>query len=247
MSGPLLSASRTHADNVRRLFSDIAHRYDLINDVQSFGLHRRWKRRVACLAEAQPGVRALDVCCGTGDLAFALAARGAQVVGLDFNAPMLERAVRRARAFGAARDGAPRRPNPVFVLGDALAVSFPDATFDVVTVGYGLRNLTDWRAGLREMVRVARPGGRVLVLDFGKPSWPPWRALYLAYLKGVVPALGWALCGNAGAYAYILESLHRYPAQEGVAAAMREFGLDPVRVENLLGGAMSIHLGIKPR
>jgi demethylmenaquinone methyltransferase/2-methoxy-6-polyprenyl-1,4-benzoquinol methylase len=242
-----MPAGESRAENVRRLFSDIARRYDLLNDVQSLGLHRRWKRRVAQLAAVQPGARALDICCGTGDLAFALAARGARVVGLDFNAPMLERARRRAERVSRPAPGARVEPNPVFVLGDALAVSFPDATFDAVTVGYGLRNLADWRAGLGEMARVAKPGGRIVVLDFGKPAWRPWRALYFAYLKLVVPALGWALCGNAAAYAYILDSLRAYPAQEGVAAAMRNLGLNPVRVENLLGGAMSIHLGFKPR
>lgn len=242
-----LPGSEAGAAKVRRLFGDIASRYDLLNDVQSFGLHRRWKRRVAQLAAVQPGERALDVCCGTGDLAFALAARGARVVGLDFNAPMLERARRRRRRRAHAPQDETRPPDPVFVLGDALAVSFPDATFDVVTVGYGLRNLADWRAGLREMVRVAKPGGRILVLDFGKPAWPPWRALYFGYLGLVVPVLGWLFCGNAAAYAYILDSLRGYPAQEGVAAAMRELDLNPVHVENLLGGAMSIHLGVKPR
>ncbi|MCX8091103.1 MAG: ubiquinone/menaquinone biosynthesis methyltransferase [Verrucomicrobiae bacterium] len=246
MVGYRVPAVDVSGRSVNRLFGDIAHRYDLLNDVQSLGLHRRWKRRVALLAAVQPGERALDVCCGTGDLAFALAARQARVVGLDFNPTMLQSARRRAQRWAANRPGGHAGPNPVFVLGDALSVPFSDATFDVVTVGYGLRNLTDWRAGLREMARVARPGGRILVLDFGKPAWPPWRALYFAYLKLLVPVLGWAFAGNAAAYAYILESLRQYPAQEGVAAAMRELGLDPVRVENLLGGAMSIHRGVKP-
>ncbi len=239
-----LSASEAGQQTVQRLFSDIARRYDLLNDVQSFGLHRRWKRRVVELADVQPGQRALDLCCGTGDLAFALAAAGAQVVGVDFSAPMLAVAAWRRANTDATRANP---SNPVFVLGNALAVSFPDATFDIVTIGYGLRNLADWRAGLREMVRLTAPGGRILVLDFGKPVWPPWRALYFAYLRLVVPLFGWALCGNAAAYAYILESLRSYPAQQGVADAMRQMELESIRIENLLGGAMSIHRGVKPR
>jgi len=229
------------AAKVNDLFAAIARRYDLLNDVQSFGLHRRWKRRVIELAAVQSGNRALDLCCGTGDLALALARRGAEVTGLDFSPAMLEIAeARRQRNFK------PPISNLKFMAGDALQLPFPDASFDIVTVGYGLRNLTSWEKGLAEMHRVARPGARLVVLDFGKPANALWRGIYFAYLKCAVPLLGWMFCGNADAYAYILESLKQYPAQPAVAAKMRELKLANVRVINFLGGAMAINYGEKP-
>jgi demethylmenaquinone methyltransferase/2-methoxy-6-polyprenyl-1,4-benzoquinol methylase len=230
------------AAKVHELFAAIAPRYDLINDVQSFGWHRHWKRRVVELARVGPGDRALDVCCGTGDLAVALARRGAQVIGLDFNEPML--AVARKRSgppVGAILNT--DLQNPQFLHGDAMQLPFSDATFDSVTVGYGLRNLADWETGLSEMVRVARPGARLLVLDFGKPDNALWRSVYFGYLKLVVPIFGLIFCRNAGAYSYILESLKHYPAQRGVAAKMHTLGLVNVRVVTLIGGAMSINYG----
>ena len=127
-----------------------------------------------------------------------------------------------------------------------MQLSFPDASFDVVTVGYGLRNLASWETGLREMVRVAKPGGRLVVLEFGKPDNALWRVVYFGYLKLCVPVLGLIFCRNASAYGYILESLKHYPAQRAVEAKMRELGLVNVRIENLLGGAMSINYGEKP-
>ena len=127
-----------------------------------------------------------------------------------------------------------------------MKLPFADASFDVVTVGYGLRNLADWQTGLREMIRVARPGGRLLVLEFGKPDNAVWRGLYFAYLRCFVPLLGLIFCGQPSAYAYILESLRHYPAQRGLEAAMREWRLaHPVTV-NLLGGVMSINVAEKP-
>ena len=135
---------------------------------------------------------------------------------------------------------------PQFLQGDAQRVPFPDRSFEIVTIGYGLRNLASWETGLGEMIRVAKPGGRLLVLEFGKPDNPLWRAIYFAYLKWFVPVFGRVFCNNAPAYAYILESLRHYPAQHGVAAKMRALGLRDVRVFNLAGGAMSIHYAEKP-
>lgn len=225
---------------VQRLFARIAPRYDRINDWQSLGLHRRWKRRLVALAEVVPGARVLDVCCGTGDVAFALAQAGGVVTGLDFSREMLAVAATRAK----------QSPNhgrqPEFLSGDAQQLPFSESTFEVVTVAYGLRNLAQWEVGLAEMVRVARPGGRILVLDFGKPENVLWRAVYYSYLRVVVPLFGLMFCGRASAYAYILESLKHYPAQRGVAAQMQVLGLEAVRVENILGGAMSINFGRKP-
>jgi len=231
---------------VNELFTRIARRYDLINDLQSFGLHRYWKRRVVELAGPLPGRRALDVCCGTGDLALTLARRGADTIGLDFTPSMLEVAAARGRMSGS-RGGLPAGGAvPQFVLGDAQHLPFGDNLFDIVTVGYGLRNLASWESGLAEMARVARPGGRLLALDFGKPGNRLWRGLYFGYLRLFVPVLGRVFCGDARAYRYILESLLHYPAQEGVAAKMTELGLAEVKIVSFLGGVMTINSARKP-
>jgi demethylmenaquinone methyltransferase/2-methoxy-6-polyprenyl-1,4-benzoquinol methylase len=226
---------------VKELFTRIAPRYDLINDLQSFGLHRFWKRQLISLAEPNPNKVALDLCCGTGDLALALARRGAKVVGMDFSERMLEMAQRRNNCRQQSNHRAGNLRALRFVHGDALLIPFPDKSFDIVTIAYGLRNLADLKAGLREMERVAKPRARLLVLDFGKPANVLWRNLYFSYLKVFVPLLGRIFCGNADAYAYILESLKHYPAQLGVAAQMRELGLVNVRVVNFLAGIMSIN------
>lgn len=264
MANRFYEPGAARAARVRDLFDTIASRYDLINDLQSLGLHRRWKRRAVALAAVGPGQRALDVCCGTGDLARALACCGAEVVGVDFSAAMLQVAAARvpSRAVGlrapatihVARPAGHQKPLPQVSAGphasalnlhlvraDALRLPFGDGAFDAVTVGYGLRNLADWRAGLAELTRVARAGARLVVLDFGKPENRLWRALYFAYLRGMVPLFGRLFCGNAQAYAYILESLRHYPAPRGVADQMGALGWEGVRVERLLGGAMTIH------
>ena len=241
MSNVFYAPGEQRAARVNDLFAAIAHRYDLLNDLQSFGWHRRWKQRVAELAGVPPGGRALDLCCGTGDIAYALARRGAEVTGLDFSRNMLEVAEsRRSKNSGL------KPQNPIFIQGDAQEIPFSEATFDAVTVGYGLRNLTSWEKGLAEMHRVAKPGARLIVLDFGKPANALWRKLYFAHLRCSVPLIGRFFCDNADAYAYILESLQHYPAQLAVAEKMRELKLANVRVINLLGGAMAINYGEKP-
>ena len=245
MSNVFYAPGEPRAAKVSDLFAAIARRYDLLNDLQSFGLHRRWKRRVAALASAAPGTRALDLCCGTGDLAFALARRGAETTGLDFSEKMLEVAAARIPRL-KSRSPNSQIPAPRFIRGDAQQIPFPDSTFDIVTVGYGLRNLASLERGLEEMVRVARPGARLIVLDFGKPPNALWRKLYFTHLKISVPLIGWLFCGNAQAYAYILESLKHFPAQLAVAGKMRDLKLAKVRVINLLGGAMAINCGEKP-
>ena len=241
MSNVFYDAGNQRAAKVNDLFAAIARRYDLINDLQSFGLHRLWKRRVANLARIRGGDRALDLCCGTGDIALALARRDATTTGLDFSKQMLEVAKGRGEKAGAGS----RKPQ--FIQGDAQQIPFPDQTFDVVTVGYGLRNLTSWERGLEEMVRVAKPGARLIVLDFGKPANRLWQKVYFTHLRCSVPLIGLLFCGNASAYAYILESLKHYPAQLAVAEKMRGLKLANVRVINLLGGAMAINYGEKPK
>ena len=245
MSNAFYTSGEQRAAKVNDLFAAIARRYDLLNDLQSFGLHRRWKRRVVELAAVQSGQRALDLCCGTGDIAFALARHGAEVTGLDFSQAMLEIAETRRRKNFKSQDSN-LKSNPQFIQGDARQIPFPDASFDIVTVGYGLRNLTRWEKGLDEMHRVAKPGARLVVLDFGKPANALWRAIYFGHLRCSVPLIGRLFCGNADAYAYILESLKHYPAQLAVAAKMRELKLVNVRVINLLGGAMAINYGEQP-
>jgi demethylmenaquinone methyltransferase/2-methoxy-6-polyprenyl-1,4-benzoquinol methylase len=237
VANPFYVEGQQRGEKVQDLFSRVAPCYDLINDLQSFGLHRRWKQKLVDLAQVKPNDVALDVCCGTGDITFALARAGAHVTAVDFSQPMLEVAKARAARRGFTQIN--------FQQGDAQRLSFPSGTFDVVSVGYGLRNLPGWRAGLVEMYRVARSGARLLVLEFGKPDHAVWRAMYFAYLRFAVPVLGKIFCGDSSTHSYILESLKHYPAQQGVADAMRELGCRDVRIVNLVGGAMSIHYGLK--
>ena len=232
MSGAYYTAGPQRSHRVRQLFSRIASRYDLINDLQSFGMHRLWKRTLIRSANIRAGETALDVCCGTGDIALRLASSGAQVIGSDFTPEMLVQARKRSGQV-------------VWVQADALALPFPAESFDVVTVGYGLRNLSDFSLGIRELVRVLEPGGTLLILDFGKPANSLWRGLYFTYLRVVVPIFGLIFCGDSAAYSYILESLEHYPAQEGVTTLLRESDCTEVRVKNFFGGAMSLHIATK--
>lgn len=226
-------------ERVGDLFAAIAPRYDLINDLQSLGLHRWWKRRLLALARPAPGLRALDLCCGTGDVALALARAGADTTGVDFSVPMLAVAEeRRQKAKGEFE-------KLKFIEGDALNLPFAENSFDFVTISYGLRNLASVDAGLREMARVARPGGKLLVLDFGRPDNRAWRAAYFTYLRLVVPLFGKIFCGDAATHAYILESLRSYPPPREVAARLAAAGCGETRVVNLLGGVMSIQCGVK--
>ncbi len=234
MANEFYSPGEQRAAKVNELFAKIAPRYDLINDVQSFGLHRVWKNRLVKLAETKPNEHALDLCCGTGDLAFSLAKKGARVTGLDFNQEMLQVAAAKSRSVRTASE-------IEFIRGDAQQIPFPENTFDLLTIGYGLRNLSDLDAGLRDMLRVTRPGGRLLALEFGKPDNAAWRTVYFGYLKTFLPLCGLIFCGRPSAYAYILESLKHYPDQRGVSTRMARTGWQNVRVTNLLGGVMSIH------
>jgi demethylmenaquinone methyltransferase/2-methoxy-6-polyprenyl-1,4-benzoquinol methylase len=239
VSNVFYAPGEQRAAKVNDLFASIARRYDLLNDLQSFGLHRLWKRRVVNLASVKPGNYALDLCCGTGDIALALARQGAETTGLDFSEKMLEVAKARSQKLKSS--------SPHFIQGDAQQLPFPENSFDIVTVGYGLRNLASWEKGLEEMLRVAKPGGRIIVLEFGKPANFLWRKIYFTHLKCSVPLIGLLFCGNPQAYAYILESLKHYPAQLAVAEKMRGLKLANVRVINLLGGAMAINYGEKSK
>jgi demethylmenaquinone methyltransferase / 2-methoxy-6-polyprenyl-1,4-benzoquinol methylase len=248
MTNEFYNPGAQRAAKVNALFAAIARRYDLINDIQSFGLHRLWKRRVIHLARPQPGERALDLCCGTGDLTFALAKHGTHATGLDFSEAMLQVAnekLARLDSSPAPNTQHPTRPKIEFIRGDAQQIPFPENTFDIVTIGYGLRNLADLDAGLRDMLRVTKPGGRFVALEFGKPPNSAWRAMYFSYLKFALPIFGKIFVGNSAAYGYVVESLTHYPAQQAVAAKMRELGWQNIRVLNLMGGVMSIHYAEK--
>lgn len=242
MSNEFYKPGEQRAARVGELFAAIARRYDLINDIQSFGMHRLWKRRVLRLTRVQPGDRALDLCCGTGDITFALAKAGANATGLDFSEAMLEVAMEKSERLSPDR-----KTGIQFVHGDAQQIPFPENSFDVVTIGYGLRNLADLDAGLRDMWRVTKPGGRFVSLEFGKPGNPAWRAFYFGYLKFMLPIFGKVFCRNSAAYAYVLESLKHYPTQPEVAEKMAGCGWREVRVYNLIGGVMCIHYAEKPQ
>lgn len=241
MANRYFQLGEQRASRVEALFNAIARRYDLINDLQSLGLHRRWKRQLIHRANVRPEHTALDVCCGTGDIAFALNRGGARVLAVDFSAPMLAAAARRQAASAQSRNG-----SPWFVRGDALRLPARDESVDLVTIAYGLRNLADLDAAAREFHRVTRPGGRLLILDFGKPSSPAWRAVYFAYLRLVVPLFGKAFCGDADSYRYILDSLTHYPAQTGIRGLLESNGWSDSKTTNILGGIMSLTLACKP-
>ncbi len=217
---------------MRALFATIAERYDFITVVLSYGQDRRWKRRLIGLAAPRRGERALDLATGTGDIALGLADRGATVVGLDITARMIELA--RAKA-GDRRD-------VHFVVADMLALPFPAGSFDVVTIGYGLRNVPDLDIAIGQLFGVVKPGGRVVSLDFNRPANPLIRSLYLAYLTIAGSALGWVLHRDPDTYRYIPASLRLYPGASGVAAMLEGRGFVRVVHYPVLGGLMSIHV-----
>jgi len=219
---------------VRSLFATIADRYDFITVALSYGQDRRWKRRLVDLASPRQGARALDLATGTGDIAFALAARGAHVTGLDITHRMIELAQ-------AKRD----RRSATFLVGDMLALPFPPASFDIVTTGYGLRNVPRLDIAIDEIRRVLAPGGLFLSLDFNRPENGIVRAAYLAYLTTVGGALGWALHRDPDTYRYIPASIRQYPGAAAVARMFETAGFHAVRSYRVLGGLMAIHHAVR--
>jgi ubiquinone/menaquinone biosynthesis methyltransferase len=218
---------------VRELFATIADRYDFITRALSYGQDRRWKARLVRMASLAPGAFVLDLATGTGDIAAACADRGARVVGLDVTGRMIE--------LADGKHGARAR----FLVGDMLALPFPSSTFDVVTTGYGLRNVPDMTAALGEISRVLKPGGAILSLDFNRPSNRVVRAGYLAYLDVVGGVLGLLLHRDPDTYRYIPASIRRYPGAEAVAQSMRTLGFSRAEYHPVLGGLMAIHHGIR--
>ena len=230
MQSKFYQADEHRAEKVRELFTTIARRYDLLNDIMSLGLHRRWKRRLVKLAGEPHDV--LDLCCGTGDIALRFQTR---VVGVDFTEEMLRVAAARGHKEVS------------WIRADALRLPFMDNSFDAVSVGYGLRNLADIEQGVREILRVLRPGGKFVTLDFGKPESPMFRALYFGYLRIALPILGRLFCGDPDTHGYILTSLQNYPAQRGIKQLMEAQGWRDCGFEEFWAGSMAINYGSKPR
>jgi demethylmenaquinone methyltransferase/2-methoxy-6-polyprenyl-1,4-benzoquinol methylase len=230
---------------VRAIFATIADRYDLITVLLSYGQDRRWKRRLIGLAAPGVGVRALDLATGTGDIAYALTDRGVRVVGLDVTFRMIQIANSKAADLTPASDpaspGTQRPPLPRFLVGDMLALPFPSGSFDLVTTGYGLRNVPDLTTAIDEIERVLSPGGQLLSLDFNRPSNSVVRSAYLAYLTSVGAALGWILHRDPDTYRYIPASIRQYPGAEAVATLLKSRGFIRVRSYPVLGGLMAIH------
>jgi demethylmenaquinone methyltransferase/2-methoxy-6-polyprenyl-1,4-benzoquinol methylase len=225
------------ATRVGKVFDRVSERYDLMNDLMSFGLHRLWKAFAVSVARIRPGERVLDVASGSGDLARAFAARGAEVCMSDINGPMLERG--RDRMLDAGR------MIPA-VRCDAERLPFGAARFDCVSVGFGLRNMTRKDAALAEMARVLKPGGRLLVLDFSQ-VWKPLRKPYDLYSFHVLPWLGGRVAGDAAAYRYLAESIRMHPDQPKLAAMLERAGLERVEYFNLAAGVVAVHRGYKLR
>jgi demethylmenaquinone methyltransferase/2-methoxy-6-polyprenyl-1,4-benzoquinol methylase len=227
------------AAGVNQMFDRIAGVYDAMNRTMTVGLDRRWRERAADRAELRFGERALDVCCGTGDLSLELAGRvgpGGSVIGCDFSEPMLARARDKAARAGATHVS--------FEWADALDLPYEDAAFDAVTVGFGVRNFADLDRGLAELARMLRPGGRLVVLEITQPQRPPLSWFFRIWFDRVVPLLG-ALAGDRAAYSYLPASVKRFPLPEGLAARLAAQGIEQVRWLLLGGGIITIHSGVK--
>ena len=229
-----LASAATKRPYVRDLFCTIARRYDLITRLLSYGADQRWKQRLIVAARVSRGSRVLDLACGTGDLALLARARGGNVVALDFAEPMIDLARRKS----GARDIA-------WVVGDMGALPIASDRVDVVTTGYGLRNVPDLAVAIAEMHRVLRPGGLACSLDFDRPRSAIVRVVYLTYLTIVGSVLGWALHGNPDTLRYISASFRRYPGASAVAEMMRGAGFRDVTHQRLLGGLMALHVAAK--
>jgi demethylmenaquinone methyltransferase/2-methoxy-6-polyprenyl-1,4-benzoquinol methylase len=233
------AAGRLEASQVQGMFDRIAGVYDLLNTVMTAGLHHRWRERAADLARVGPGSRVLDVATGTGDLAIELARRvspGGEVVGSDFAEGMLAR----ARVKASAGDG--EHVLPRFEWGDALELPYKDDLFDAATVGFGARNFSDLARGLAEMVRVVRPGGRVVVLEFTNPTRPPLSLFYRLWFDRIVPLIG-RVAGDSEAYTYLPNSVKRWPPPAVLAAEFERAGLGEIGYLLTAGGIVTIHAG----
>jgi demethylmenaquinone methyltransferase/2-methoxy-6-polyprenyl-1,4-benzoquinol methylase len=227
------------AGQVNRMFDRVAGRYDALNSLMTAGLHHRWRERAAARTRLQPGDSALDVCCGTGDLALELAklvTPGGHVVGCDFSEPMLDLAREKTAERGA---DAVR-----FEWADALELPYDGERFDALTVGFGVRNLADLDRGLREMARVLKPGGRLVILEITQPTRPPLSLFFSLWFDRIVPLLG-SFSSNPEAYAYLPKSVRSFPSPHGLAEKMDGAGFGAIRYTVLAGGIIAIHSGVR--
>jgi demethylmenaquinone methyltransferase/2-methoxy-6-polyprenyl-1,4-benzoquinol methylase len=213
---------------VAAMFDGVAERYDLTNDLLSLGQARLWRKAVAQAVDARPGEWVLDLAAGTGTSSTPFQQAGANVVACDFSLGMLE-------------VGRARHPDLDFAAGDAMRLPFADATFDVVTMSFGLRNVADTTAALREMRRVTRPGGRLLVCEFSHPTFGPLRTVYLEYLMRALPQIATRVSSNPEAYVYLAESIRAWPDQRGMATLIRSAGWSKVAWRDLSGGIVALH------
>jgi demethylmenaquinone methyltransferase / 2-methoxy-6-polyprenyl-1,4-benzoquinol methylase len=218
--------------DVRRMFDAVARRYDLTNDVLSLGQDRRWRRDVISAVDPQRGELVLDLAAGTGTSSQPFADRGATVVPCDFSLGML-------------KVGKQARPALPFTAGDGTRLPFADDTFDAVTISFGLRNIVDPVAGLREMRRVTRPGGRLVVCEFSHPTYRPLRTVYLEYLMKALPAIARAVSSSPDAYVYLAESIRAWPDQQGLADLVAEADWQAPAWRNLSGGIVALHRATK--
>ena len=215
------------------MFDDVAPRYDLANDILSLGQARLWRKVVVDAVGAQPGQRVLDLAAGTGTSSEPYADAGIEVVACDFSLGMLE-------------VGKRRRPDIDFVAGDAMNLPFADHSFDAVTISFGLRNVSDPQKALAEMLRVTKPGGRLVLCEFSHPTFAPFRTIYTEYLMRALPTVARKVTSNPAAYVYLAESIRAWPNQEGLAGWIAETGWENCRYRNLSGGIVAVHRATKP-
>ena len=219
--------------DVAKMFDGVAEKYDLTNDVLSLGQDRRWRKRVVELVDPRPGETILDLAAGTGTSSQPFADAGATVVPCDFSIGMLE-------------VGKRERPALAFTAGDGMLLPFGDETFDAVTISFGLRNIVDPIAGLRELLRVTKPGGRIVVCEFSTPTWGPFDAIYSNYLMRALPTIARKVSSNPESYVYLAESIREWPDQKGLALRMVEAGWGKVDWHNLSGGIVALHHSFRP-
>ncbi|GAA2624498.1 demethylmenaquinone methyltransferase [Streptomyces axinellae] len=219
--------------DVAAMFDEVAEKYDLTNDVLSLGQARLWRRAVADSVAARPGERVLDLAAGTGTSALPFVEAGAFTVPCDFSLGML-------------REGKRRHPWMPLTAGDATRLPFADGVFDAVTISFGLRNVGDVDAALAELLRVTRPGGRVLLCEFSHPTWTPFRTVYSEYLMRALPPVARRVSSSPDAYVYLAESIRAWPDQEAMALRLQEAGWSRVAWRNLTGGIVALHRGVKP-
>ncbi|MEU2868915.1 demethylmenaquinone methyltransferase [Streptomyces olivoreticuli] len=217
---------------VAAMFDDVAAKYDLTNDVLSLGQARLWRKAVAQAVNARPGEKVLDLAAGTGTSSMPFAAAGAYVVPCDFSVGML-------------REGKKRNPWLPLTAGDATRLPFADGVFDAVTISFGLRNVRETDTALREMLRVTKPGGRVVVCEFSQPTWEPFRTVYTEYLMRALPPIARAVSSSPDAYVYLAESIREWPDQPALAARLKGAGWSDVAWRNLTGGVVALHRGTK--